>query len=291
MAQWKTVSNILAENPIATNGQAANKANRPTGTQPYGPYAPGEKRQTHLRARRRDEKENYSRCRKASSHGLRSKEQYSSSGPGKGCKPRKIMVRTTWGLSNCAVHEATVNLAEAYSLLKLLSFPPKHTLPPTLAGTRGTEESGLCTGGASREPHAQKKLYKMAKRPAATRPRGRDEGDTCREQRHGQRHSRHEAELHGDITATEPKPRFPPRQCTGKGERKANPHGQRPGGICPAAFPLGEQGKGRWATTSQKRAKKIHESHCNSYPCSQGERRWARSWRHRLKNKLLVWKE
>lgn len=150
------VSNILAEKPIATSGQAANKANRPTGTQPYGPSAPGGKRQTHFRARRRDEKENYSRCRKASSHGLRSKEQYSSSGPGKGCKPRKIMVRTTWGLSNCAVHEATVNLAEAYSLLKLLSFPPKHTLPPTLAGTWGTEEARLCTGGANREPHAQK---------------------------------------------------------------------------------------------------------------------------------------
>lgn len=43
--------NISAENPVATHGHAADKANRPTGTHLYGPYASGEKRQqTHFRA-------------------------------------------------------------------------------------------------------------------------------------------------------------------------------------------------------------------------------------------------
>jgi len=42
MALQKLVSNILAENLIATNGQAADRANRPTGTLPHGPYASGE---------------------------------------------------------------------------------------------------------------------------------------------------------------------------------------------------------------------------------------------------------
>lgn len=42
--------NILAKNPVATNGHAASKANRPTGTQPNGPYVSGEERQqTHFR--------------------------------------------------------------------------------------------------------------------------------------------------------------------------------------------------------------------------------------------------
>lgn len=145
----------LAENPVATNGHAASKAKRPRGTQHVAHVCLGKKRAESFQSKRRTLS---SRHGTASSCGLRSEEQYSSSGPGEECEPRQTTGRTTWDLRNCAAHEPLPTWPRRTGKVSLLK-PPSLILPlSSHAGWHMRKREGWWggRGWGNREPHAHK---------------------------------------------------------------------------------------------------------------------------------------
>lgn len=185
----------------------------------------------------------HSRCRKASSHGLRSEEQYSSSGPWEEHEPRKIS-QDNLRSEHCTVHEPPSTWPRPTDSQSPKASPFSHSLQNITHPTcwlAHKEKARLCAGGPT-ESLMPKKALLYAKCPTAkTSMRLGLRGHLQRGAAAWPEALRAGSRAPWGCSSHHAKALLPTSTTHKKGSKESKSPWSTLGYVCPAVFHLGEK--------------------------------------------------